>query len=138
MPKNFIKRDLTHKKYIPNEYVNDEKQLTFIYKPLTNREITILEDSLSVFNPEDGSMKFGTAEMEYNTAVSYIVGWKNLLCEGEELPFNKALLESLNIVDELIELGKHIYVTSKNPELDKSVKVQDEVSVNKSKRKRGN
>ena len=116
MAKIFKRRPNEDLKYIPKGWINEEKPLTFKFKTLSNLEIAKLDDLMSQYDINDQRLVTASNEIDYKTAIKYISGWENLVVEDEEVEFDKDVLESLDIVDELVELGKYIYIVSKYPE----------------------
>jgi hypothetical protein len=115
MGKVFKKRNL-EEVYIPKAWIEDEKPLKFRFTTLTNLEIAKLDDKLASYDMYDQKLITASNEIDYQTALLHISGWENLIVDGEELEYDKSKLESLDIVDELVELGKYIYIVSKYPE----------------------
>jgi hypothetical protein len=116
MAKEFTRRIKEDLIYIPKAYVEDEKPLTFTFKTLSNKEISQIDDKLSAYNIFDNKIITATNELNLTIALDKITGWDNIIIDGENIKFDSYLLDELNIVDELVELGNYIYIVSKYPE----------------------
>lgn len=116
MAKEFTRRVKEDLIYIPKAFMDDEKPLTFKFKTLSNKEIAQIDDKLSAYNVYDNKIITATNELNLVIALDKITGWENVIVDNEPLPFEKSLLDELNIVDELVELGNYIYIVSKYPE----------------------
>ena len=115
MAKEFMRKSTEDLIYIPKIFMDDEKPLKFKFKPLTNKEIAQIDDKLSAYDVYDNKIITATNELNLILATDKLVGWENLIVDGIELDFNKALLDGIDIVDELVELGNYIYIVSKYP-----------------------
>lgn len=118
MGKKFIKRDFSEKEYIPREWVDEKKPLKFKFKPLTNKELAYVEDLYSKYDLESAEVVSAIKTVDYKIGKQQLVGWENLIVEDKEVEFDLTILDTINIMDELVELGKYIYVISKQPKLE--------------------
>ena len=79
------------------------------------QEYQVTNLPLVEINHNDNKIITATNELNLILATDKLIGWENLIVDGIELDFNKALLDDIDIVDELVELGNYIYIVSKYP-----------------------
>ena len=116
MAKEFKRKPKEDLEYIPKIFMEDEKPLKFKFKTLSNKEIAQIDDKLSAYDVYDNKIITATNELNLILATDKLTGWENLEIDGEQVLFDKTVLDELNIVDELVELGNYIYIVSKYPE----------------------
>lgn len=118
MAKDFKKRAKGSLKYIPKVFEGEENPLIFEFRVLSNKEIAKIDDRLAQYNMLSGKIVSATNEVNYETALSNLIGWENLEVDDIKIEFDKTLLEEIDIVDELVELGDYIYLVSKYPDIE--------------------
>jgi len=105
-------------KYIPVIERNEDKPLTFIFRPLTKSEQAKLEDSIMNLNPTSQSITLANSSYILNAILITLKEVKNLLDEnGKELTgeINMEFLE--NIPDDILqEFGNVVISVSKDPQ----------------------
>lgn len=116
MAKEFTRRIKEELIYIPIGCLQDEEPLTFKFIPLNNVEIARVDDRLSAYDISNGNIITATSELNLQLSKERLISWENLKVDGEKVDFSISLLDDINIVDELVELGRYIYTVSKYPD----------------------
>lgn len=116
MAKAFKRRAREELIFTPRSMIDSDKPLKFKFMTLSNLDIVKIDDKMATYDVYDQRLITASNEIDYQTAITYLTGWENLEIDGEEIPFNKEVLEEIDIVDELVELGRYIYIVSKYPD----------------------
>lgn len=112
--------------YVPEAFTAEDKPLTFKFKLLTNLQLARFTDQATKLDINTGKIALGTSEAEYQIAKLCVVGWENLIVDGEEVPYttdangqfkDSEIEDILGLFDVITEVGKYISTVSKYPEL---------------------
>ena len=124
--KRVVKTELS---YVPELFTGVKKPFKVKFMPLSQKQLARFADSSTKLDVQTGKILLGTSEIEYEVARLAITGWENLIVEGSEVVFKKgydgkvdeALVEDIEgFFDILVEVGKHILMVSRYPEMAKS------------------
>ena len=127
--KEFKKIIRVETSYVPEMFVGSKKPFTVQFIPLSQKQLARFADSSTKLDVQSGKLILGTSEIEYDIARTALTGWDNLIVDGKEVKFKKdysnkldeALIDDIDgIFDILVEIGKHISIVSKFPEMAKS------------------
>ncbi|MCI4436967.1 MAG: hypothetical protein JHC33_09195 [Ignisphaera sp.] len=76
-------------KYIPLSEIGDEKPFGVFVKPLTSKELLLLEDR--VVTRVDEAISFSMGAFAFNVCKASIIGWENINdADGKPLDFKKS------------------------------------------------
>ena len=74
----------TKREFTPSGQEGEESPASFIFRPLTKRELLAFVEKISV-----------STESSIDIVLDSIVDWKNIAIDGEDLPFTRENLELL-------------------------------------------
>lgn len=109
--------------YIPVGWEDDEKPLTITMRVLSQREVAHWLDQSSRLDLDTNQIILGTSVVEYDIARDCIIGWENLVVDGETIyfrfgsdgKFDESLIADLDMFEIISEAGRHILGVSRLP-----------------------
>lgn len=113
----------TISRYIPVGWEDEEKPLTITMRVLSQREVAHWLDQSSRLDLDSNQIILGTSVLEYDIARDTIIGWENLVVDGETIyfrfgsdgKFDESLIADLDMFEIISEAGRHILGVSRLP-----------------------
>ena len=113
--------------FIPVDWLSDDKdQLTFVYKPLSKRQLAKVAESSSKMDIQTNTILIGNAEIGMRVVTEAVTDIKNLVVDEKMVKFKKgpngnvddAIIEMLPL-DIIDEVAREILSVSKFGDADK-------------------